>query len=114
MPPDFGAPVAANIQVPDPNKPLQTLSGLMGIQRQKQALQIGQQQLQVGEGDVQQAQQGELLNVRNRGDFYVVTRYPEEYDAEKPNRAVKFTNLGECQNFVSDWYSRQTHDPRAR
>ncbi|CAJ0732836.1 MAG: hypothetical protein C0465_23670 [Ralstonia sp.] len=57
---------------------------------------------------------GELLNVRNRGDFYVVTRYPEEYDAEKPNRAVKFTNLGECQNFVSDWYSRQTHDPRAR
>ena len=57
MPPDFGAPVAANIQVPDPNKPLQTLSGLMGIQRQKQALQIGQQQLQVGEGDVQQAQQ---------------------------------------------------------
>lgn len=35
MPPDFGAPVAANIQVPDPNKPLQTLSGMMGIQRQK-------------------------------------------------------------------------------
>lgn len=54
------------------------------------------------------------LSFRNRGDFYVVTRYPEEYDAEKPNRAVKFTNLGECQNFVSDWYSRQTHDPRAR
>lgn len=57
MPPDFGAPVAANIQVPDPNKPIQTLSGLMGIQRQQQALQIGQQKLQVGASDVQNAQQ---------------------------------------------------------
>jgi hypothetical protein len=55
--PDFGSPVAANIQAPNPNQPIQTLSGLMNIQRQKQALQMGQQQLQVGEGEAQQAQQ---------------------------------------------------------
>ncbi|WP_167313409.1 hypothetical protein [Ralstonia insidiosa] len=54
---DFGAPVAANLKIPDPNQPIQTLSGLMGIQRQKQALQLGQQVLDVGEGEVQQAQQ---------------------------------------------------------
>lgn len=57
---------------------------------------------------------GALLNVRNYGDRYVITLWPEEYDSEKSERAVEFTNLGECQNFVSDWYARHSHDPRAR
>jgi len=46
---------------------------------------------------------GALLNVRNRGDAYVITLYPEEFSEERPERAMRFTNLGECQAFVSDW-----------
>lgn len=57
---------------------------------------------------------GALLNVRNRGDAYVVTLYPEEFDEERPDRALRFTNLGECQDFVSHWYAAEHHDPRAR
>lgn len=54
---DFGAPVAAGINVPNPNQTVQTLSGLLGISQQQQSLQQGQQALQVGAGQVQQAQQ---------------------------------------------------------
>lgn len=57
---------------------------------------------------------GQLLNVRNYGDAYIVTRYPDEFDQEHPDRAIRFTNLGECQNFVSNWYQREHSDPRAR
>lgn len=56
---------------------------------------------------------GALLNVRlNRGD-YVITLYPEEIDDQHPDRALRFSNVGECQNFVSAWYSRESPDPRA-
>lgn len=48
--PDFGAPVADQIQAPNPTQGIQTLAGLMGIKQQ-------QQQLQVGQSNVQQAQQ---------------------------------------------------------
>ena len=54
--PDFGAPVADQIQS-NPNQFLQTLGGLMGIAQQRQGLQLGQQQLDVGQSNVQQAQQ---------------------------------------------------------
>ncbi|MCA8018085.1 hypothetical protein [Burkholderia metallica] len=57
---------------------------------------------------------GALLNVRNRGDAYVITLYPEEFSDEHPERAMRFTNLGECQDFVSKWYAAEHHDPRAR
>ncbi|RQS63848.1 hypothetical protein DID98_02910 [Burkholderia sp. Bp8984] len=57
---------------------------------------------------------GALLNVRNRGDAYVITLYPEEFDEEHPERSMRFTNLGECQDFVSRWYAAEHHDPRAR
>lgn len=40
--PDFGAPVADQITPPNPNQPLQTISGLMGVAQQQQNLQIGQ------------------------------------------------------------------------
>ena len=57
---------------------------------------------------------GMLLNVRNTGPDYTITLWPEEADPRKPERALHFTNPGECQNFVSKWYARQSHDPRAR
>ena len=57
---------------------------------------------------------GCLLNVRDYGAEYIVTAYPEEFDNEQPHRALRFTNVGECQNFISAWYSRESHDPRAR
>jgi hypothetical protein len=57
---------------------------------------------------------GALLNVRNAGAEYIVTLYPHEYDPRHEDRCLKFTNLGECQDFVSRWYARESHDPRAR
>jgi hypothetical protein len=57
---------------------------------------------------------GQLLNVRNRGDAYVITLYPDEFDERYPERAMRFTNPGECQDFVSRWYAAESHDPRAR
>jgi hypothetical protein len=57
---------------------------------------------------------GMLLNVRNNGDAYMITLYPEEVSAQQPQRALRFTNPGECQEFVSKWYANQNHDPRAR
>ena len=55
---------------------------------------------------------GALLNVRI-GDDYCVTLYPEEYDYQRPERAIRFTNGAVCQNFVSSWICRQHFDPRA-
>lgn len=57
---------------------------------------------------------GALLNVRNRGDHYCITLYPEEFDPRHPERAMMFPNTWTCQDFVSKWYSRETADPRAR
>lgn len=57
---------------------------------------------------------GALLNVRNRGDAYVITLYPEESHPERPERELRFTNPGLCQDFISAWYAAEHHDPRAR
>lgn len=57
---------------------------------------------------------GAHLNVRNNGAEYRITLYPEEFDPMQPERCLRFTNSAECQNFVSAWYQRQSHDPRAR
>ncbi|MDA8254388.1 MAG: hypothetical protein M0Z99_01905 [Betaproteobacteria bacterium] len=56
---------------------------------------------------------GALLNVRNYGAEYVVTLYPEEVDQEHPERALRFTNVARCQDFISAWYARESPDPRA-
>ncbi len=56
---------------------------------------------------------GALLNVRVAGADYVVTLYPEEFDPERPERALRFPNPARCQDFVSAWYAREHHDPRA-
>ena len=57
---------------------------------------------------------GQLLNVRNRGDAYVITLLGEEFDPEHPERSMRFENPGDCQNFVSGWYAKQHHSPLAR
>jgi len=57
---------------------------------------------------------GQLLNVRNADEYYAVTLYPEEADPRHPERELRFTNTALSQNFVSAWYSRENHDPRAR
>jgi len=57
---------------------------------------------------------GALLNVRNKGEYYAVTLFPEEEDFRCPERTLKFGNTAECQNFVSKWYQRESADPRAR
>lgn len=54
--PDFGSPVAQGINV-NPNQAVQTLSGLVGLQQQKQALETGAIQQQGIAADVQQKQQ---------------------------------------------------------
>src|SRR6266853_126841 len=55
--PDFGAPVAQNVDV-SPNKGLQTLGELMGLQQKQIGIQQAQQNLQTGQF-VQQQQQAE-------------------------------------------------------
>jgi len=54
---------------------------------------------------------GQLLNVRNMGSHYNVTRLEEDFDARHPERSLQFTNLGECQNFVSKWYQPEPGRP---
>jgi len=57
---------------------------------------------------------GQLLNVRaNGGGQFTLTPLGEEFDHYAPERALKFTDSIECQNFVSWWYSRESIDPRA-
>ena len=50
---DF-TPVALGIKTPDPNQGIQTLSGILGIQQQKQALQVQAQELQQKQIQTQQ------------------------------------------------------------
>ena len=56
---------------------------------------------------------GQLLNVRLGGPGWRVTVLGEEYDPRYPERCMEFGNGFECQKFVSEWYSRQSPDPRA-
>lgn len=56
---------------------------------------------------------GQLLNVRHAGPGYRVTLLGEEFDPRYPDRCLEFSNGFECQQFVSNWYARQSHDPRA-
>jgi hypothetical protein len=56
---------------------------------------------------------GQLLNVRHGGQGYRVTVLGEEFDPRYPERCLEFSSSFDCQQFVSSWYSRQSHDPRA-
>ena len=57
---------------------------------------------------------GQLLNVRNTGLEYVVTLLDEELDYRHPERALRFPNSAECQQFVSAWYARTWTPPLTR
>lgn len=56
---------------------------------------------------------GQLLNVRNNGSNYIVTPLEEEFDPHHPELAKFFDNSFDAQAFVSEWYNRDAHDPRA-
>jgi hypothetical protein len=59
---------------------------------------------------------GQLLNVRNRGE-YVVTLLGEEDEPPlrpAPSGVLRFSNSAKCQEFISRWYARESYDPRAR
>jgi hypothetical protein len=57
---------------------------------------------------------GQMLNIRNNGEHFIVTLYPEEFDPRHPERALRFPNSARAQDFISAWYSREHFDPRAR
>lgn len=54
---DFPAPVANQFRTPDPNQGIGTLSGIIGLQQQKQNLQTGQYQQATAQAESEQAQQ---------------------------------------------------------
>jgi hypothetical protein len=54
---------------------------------------------------------GQLLNLRKNGDVCILTLLSEEYDPQRPERALHFPSTWECQKFISWWYAR---DPSAR
>lgn len=54
---DFPAPVANQFKTPDPNQGIGTLSGIIGLQQQRQALQTGQYQQATAQAESEQAQQ---------------------------------------------------------
>ncbi len=56
---------------------------------------------------------GQLLNNRKNGDGYIVTLLGEEFDRDHPERALIFGNSYDCQEFISWWYQKENHDPRA-
>ncbi len=59
---DFGAPVAAGVN-PDPTRGLKTISDLMSLQQQSQGIQSNAQKLQLGDVEVQKAQQANTERV---------------------------------------------------
>ncbi len=56
---------------------------------------------------------GQLLNNRKNGDAYIVTALGEEFDPQHPERSMHFSSSFDCQAFISWWYNRDSHDPRA-
>jgi hypothetical protein len=55
--PDAITPVAAQIRPPDPSQGINSLSGVLGLKQQQQALQTGQYQQATAQAESQQAQQ---------------------------------------------------------
>jgi hypothetical protein len=73
--PDFGTPVAQNVNI-NPQQGIQTLSGLLGLKQQQLALQTGQAQLGTAQAVAQQEQQ----TAQQRAN---VATFMQHYDAEK-------------------------------
>lgn len=84
--------------------------------QQPEIQQVEQQEVETPQADIiipEGWSKGQHLNVLNLGGEYILTVWPEEYSPEREDRAIRFTNSAQCQDFISDWYARQHHDPRA-
>jgi hypothetical protein len=85
---DFGAPVAANVNT-DPTRGLQTISSLMGLQQQKQALEA--QNL-----DIQQKQlglQSTGLDIQSKQATLPATQSESSLKVEKNKQAKAFSDM---------------------
>ena len=67
--PDGIQPVGAMIKTPDPNQGISTISGMLGLQQQRQALQTGQYQQQSAQANAQMTQQ-DAANRAAAGAFF--------------------------------------------
>lgn len=95
--PDFGSPVANGITPPNPQQSLQTLSGILGVAQQKQALQSGQQQLQVGAGQAQQAQQ-EMSERQLLQQTLATGKDPDGNSVKNPDGSINNVAMGAFAN----------------
>jgi hypothetical protein len=66
---DFPAPVATQIKPQDPMQGINTMSGILGLQQQRQALQTGQYQQQSAQANAQMTQQ-DAANRQASGAFF--------------------------------------------
>lgn len=66
---DFPAPVASQIKPADPTQTINTMSGILGLQQQRQALQTGQYQQQSAQANAQMTQQ-DAANRQAAGSFF--------------------------------------------
>lgn len=67
--PDMITPVGAMIKPPDPSQAINTMSGILGLQQQRQALQTGQYQQQSAQATAQMTQQ-DAANRQAAGSFF--------------------------------------------
>jgi hypothetical protein len=66
---DFPAPVATQIKPPDPMQGINTMSGILGLQQQRQALQTGQYTQDTAQANAQMTQQ-DAANRQAAGSFF--------------------------------------------
>lgn len=67
--PDMIQPVGAMIKPPDPQQGINTMTGILGLQQQRQALQTGQYQQQTAQATAQMTQQ-DAANRQAAGSFF--------------------------------------------
>lgn len=67
--PDMYAPVATQIKPPDSSQAINTMTGILGLQQQRQALQTGQYQQQSAQANAQMTQQ-DAQNRAAAGSFF--------------------------------------------
>lgn len=84
---DFGSPVATSVNV-SPNQGLQTLSAILGLQQQKQALQTGQYTQQ----SAQASAQGEQQAMQERQNWQKAVQ-SGQLNTDQPNPATGKTEL---------------------
>jgi hypothetical protein len=81
--PDFGAPIAQNVDV-NPNKGLQTLSDLMGLQQRQIGIQQARQTLQTGSYLQQQAQAEAAQATQKNSELQALAKFTHDASGD-PN-----------------------------